>query len=368
MDESNLNYSELEETLTLPIDGEVITNINVTPGNQLDGPYLGRTVNHIYIFWSILRQTGLEAGTAITEFLVFPKGKTNQIETGLVTVYPMSEDRFQPYSGDLALSQIITKPTANYLSTNFVYDPQSNSSKNNTLVVAVAASQSIRLDSYIQIIINIFSDGEYLGYIMPTRTTQISERPHVTIDNHGQIHLVWQDGTTGRQVFYTTTNPEIRSRFDKVTISDLPDLILTGGLEAITGILLFPFAFPWMAVGFVLLVIWRLMRNDEDITYPVSRILLGISLLAYQVSKLLFLPDILVYVPFSAWIDIPAGMNSFLKIAVPLIIFGFGFVVAEWFRRKRLSPPSALGYYFLVILVDTILTLAIYGVIFLGEY
>jgi hypothetical protein len=145
-------------------------------------------------------------------------------------------------------------------------------------------------------------------------------------------------------------------------------LILSGGLEAITGIFLFPFAFPWMVVGLVIMIILRLARNDEDVTQPLSLFLLVVSILSYQGSKLLFLPDILIYTPFSAWLDLPPGPGSFFRIAVPILIFSFGIVIAEWRRRKSTSPISSLNYFINVILVDTILTLSVYGVIFLGEY
>jgi hypothetical protein len=217
-------------------------------------------------------------------------------------------------------------------------------------------------------VLAVFEDGVNQGYIFPTRTTQISKLPLSMIDQNGNIHLVWQDGSTGDKVFYTTTLAGAKQRLDRVSLADLPALFLSGGLEAITGILLFPFAFPWMAVGLVILVVWRLMRNDEDVSFRSSQILLLIALLSYQISKLLFLPDILLYVPFSAWIDVPSRTGSVLKVAVPLLILAISLGAAEWRRRKKPSPPSALGYYVLVIIVDTVLTLAIYGVIFLGEY
>jgi hypothetical protein len=235
-------------------------------------------------------------------------------------------------------------------------------------VIAVASTQLIRLDSYIQIIIAVFENGEYQGYVLPTRTTQISRSPKPFIDQDGNLHLIWQDGSDGKYVFYASTSPKIKAQLDRLSFSDLPTLFLSGGLEAITGILLFPFAFPWMAVGFILLVIWRLVRNDENVTFLSSKILLGIALISFQVSKLLFLPDILIYVPFSAWIDVPSEIGSIMKIAVPMVIFGIGLLVAEFRRRKATSPPSALGYFLYVVITDTILTLSVYGVIFLGEY
>ena len=366
--DENLYYSKLDEDTPLPLQGDRLIDIQISLGNRMDGPVLGVTNDYVYVFWSILRQTGLEAGTAITEYMVFPKGKSDQLRKNPLTIFPNSENRFQPYQGDLSLSQIITPPPEEYLSTDFIYTPQTESGFNDTLLVAVAANQAIRLDDYIQIIIGVFEGGEYRGYTLPTRTTKISQKPQVSLDDNGNLHLFWQDGSAGNRVYYATTSPIAKNRLDRISFSDLPNLILSGGLEAITGILLFPFAFPWMAVGLVLMIIWRLMHNDEDISLMLSKVLLVIALLSYQISKLLFLPDILVYVPFSAWLDIPAKLELFFRIAVPVVIFGIGIAVAEWRRRQRTSPPSALSYYLYVILVDTALTLAIYGVIFLGEY
>ena len=155
---------------------------------------------------------------------------------------------------------------------------------------------------------------------------------------------------------------------DRVVLSDISNFLLSGGLEAITGILLFPFAFPWMAIGLVMMIILRLARNDEDVTQRLSQFLLVLALVSYQIFKLLFLPDMLIYVPFSAWLDLPEGLGVVFRIAVPIMIAGLGITAAECRRRSSDSPPSSLAYYMTVILVDTLLTLSVYGVIFLGEY
>jgi hypothetical protein len=116
------------------------------------------------------------------------------------------------------------------------------------------------------------------------------------------------------------------------------------------------------------MIIWRLARNDEDLTQPLSRLILSIAVISYQASKILFFPDFLLYVPFSAWTDIPGGMELVLRIGVPLLIFSLAILFAERRRRRKDSPTSSMNYYFTYVIVDAALTLAIYGVIFLGEY
>jgi hypothetical protein len=175
------------------------------------------------------------------------------------------------------------------------------------MIVAVSASQIFRLDSHVQIMMGIFEEGVYQGYTVGTRTNEISQNPSISLDAGGNLHLIWREGFSGRRVFYATTAPAAKVELDRVALGDFSNLLLSGGLEAITGILLFPFAFPWMAIGLVMMIILRLARNDEDVTQRLSQFLLVLALVSYQISKLLFLPDILIYVPFSAWLDLPEG-------------------------------------------------------------
>ena len=368
MQGENLVYSKLVSDFSSPILGDKLTRVQVAKGNRLDGPAIGTSGSHVTIFWSILRQRGLEAGTAITEYLVFSEGQTTQNRRGLVTAYPASDDLFGPYQGSLSLTQIISPPREDYLSTNYIYDPRTSPGHDGVLVVAVAANQKIRLDQHVQILVGIFEGGEYQGYTIGTRTTEISRDPQIVMDKNGDLHLTWQEGSAGKRTFYATTAPTARESLDQFSLGDLPNLFLSGGLEAITGMLLFPFAFPWMVVGLVILIVLRLTRNDENVTQPLSKILLIIAILTYQVSKLLFLPDLLVYIPFSAWLDLSEGAGQIMRILVPVTIFGLGILVAELRRRRNPAPPSSLSYFITVILVDTLLTLSVYGVIFLGEY
>ena len=369
MQGDQLFYSVINEDTSFPLVGEALATIRVVTGNRLDGPAIGIADSHVFLFWSILRQTGLEAGTAITEYLVFPTNVPTQSRRALVPIFPVSEDFLQPYQGSLALSQVVPAPREDYLSTDNVLGPRTPANPaQGAMIVALSASQIVRLDSHVQIMVGIFEEGVYQSYTIGTHTTEISQNPNISVDAGGNLHLIWQEGFSGNRVYYATTAPSAKERLDRVALNDMSTLIFSGGLEAITGILLFPFAFPWMAIGFVMMIVLRLVRNDEDVTQPLSTFLVVLALLSYQVSKLLLLPDMLVYVPFSAWLDIPEGVGVVFKIVIPIIIIGLGIAVAEWRRRHRNSPVSSLGYYMTAVLVDTVLTLSIYGVIFLGEY
>ena len=96
-----------------------------------------------------------------------------------------------------------------------------------------------------------------------------------------------------------------------------------------------------------------------------SQFLVVVSIIAYQLSKALFMPSIISYVPFSAWLDIPEEMKASLRFIVPVIVMVIGIVVAEVVRRRRPST-SALVYFLIACGVDAIFTLGVYGVGYLG--
>ncbi len=368
MDGDDLKYREFDLLETLPLSGDTLARIPVSVGNVMEGPVLGLDDDYVYVFWSILKQTGLEAGTAITEYVVFEIGNPSQLQKERLNIYPDSEGLLELYQGDYNLSQLIPPPQENYFSTNFVYAPNPISTSGNALAVAIATTQEVRLDAHVQIAVGIFTEGEYQGYTLATKTTHISQNAVVESDQAGNIYLIWHEGAAGKNVFYSTTSPLGKAAIDRISFSDLPNLILSGSLEAVTGILLFPFAFPWLFVGLLIMIVWRLVRNDEDLSLPLSRFLLVIAVVSYQASKILFLPDIILYVPFSAWMDVPPQLGLVLRVGVPLLIFILGVAAAEWRRRRQDSSPSTMSYYLSFVIVDIVLTLAIYGVIFLGEY
>jgi len=365
MEDMVMMYHALQSGDITPFFGETIARLQIGSGNTLTGPSLGLSDGWIFAFWSVLKQTGLEAGTAKTEYVVFPVGEPDEGPILPLNIMD-SENPFLPYRGSFALSQLMPAPRAEYLSTNYILSPVTLDDQTSELIVSVSANQTLRLNNNIQIVLGVFNNGEYQGYTVATKTETLSKDPVIKVDDVGNLYLVWREGASGSQVFLSSTSLEARTALDEVSSSDLPSLLLTGGLEAITGILLFPFALPWMVVGFVLLIVWRLIKNDEDLTFTTSKILLVIAIISYQVSKVLFLSPMLKYIPFSAWIDIPAHLELIYRVGVPLVIFTVAVLAAQWFTRK--STPATLTYYLIVVIVDCIFTLAIYGVILLGEY
>ncbi|MCP4142817.1 MAG: hypothetical protein GY755_21455 [Chloroflexi bacterium] len=366
--EDNLFYASSNQNALSSLTKEKIIYIPLGTGASLDGPKLGVSDETVYVFWSILEQSGLNAGTARTEYITFPLGMPERVSSlEGVGVLPDEEPSYQPKEGDYSYSQLVS---SFYLrdSSRFVYAPSTIQNPKGELALAVAAQQQHRLNSNIQIAIVIMNEGKYKGYSFATKTQEISSDPVLAADEAGNIHLIWREGFTKEDVYYTTTDAEIRAKVDRPTLRDASTLILSGGMEGLAGILLFPLAFPWIFPGLVIVVIWRLVRNDEDLEDRISQIILVISVILYQATKLLVFPSMARYVPFSAWMDVASVWEVPLRIIVPISILGISIFVAERLRRRSKDSPSTLRYYFIVVFLDMALTLAVYGVNFLGAY
>ncbi|MFH1632480.1 MAG: hypothetical protein ABIG63_00515 [Chloroflexota bacterium] len=366
MDDVDIKYALLDSDKPVIVEGTSVTHIPRGTGASVNGPALGFADGWVYIFWSILNQSGLEAGTANTQYIAFPAGDPEEVAPSRIDILPFEIQPYQTYQGWYNFDQFVPASYAG-MSSGFVYDPVTDPVQQNELALALSFSQQYRLDSYIQIATGIFDDGQFEGYTLATRTLGISGGASLSSDADGHLHLVWQEGADGRHVYYATTAPDARAALDRFAFEDIIRALLGGGLESIAGVLLFPLAFPWMFLGLVLLVGWRLIRNDENLTHLNSRILLLVAIVMYQGTKLLLLPTMVEYVPFSAWMDVPAGWQFPLRIGVPLLIFGIALAVAELIRRRR-QTTSTLIYYFSLVITDTILTLAVYGVNFFGAY
>ncbi|MBT3313316.1 MAG: hypothetical protein HN390_01760 [Anaerolineae bacterium] len=363
---NDLIYAELDAGFAHT--PENIHHIALGTGASLNGPRMGISDEQVYIFWSILDQSGLEAGTARTEFVSFPLGVPEEVSSqDDIWVLPYEEPLFQPKDGGYSYSELVPASLINR-TTPFVYAPSLIQNPRGEMALALAAQQQHRLDGYVQIAVAFMENGIYKGYSFATKTQEISGDPVLAADADGNIHLVWREGFDKEAVYYTTMDPEIRAIIDRPTLRDASTLILASGLESMTGILLFPLAFPWLFPGLVLVVIWRLVKNDENISFRSSQIVLMVSLILYQGSKILVFPTFVDYTPFSAWIDIADGWGTPLRIIVPFIIFAIAIFFSERFRRRGKGVPSTLRYYFVTALVDMLLTLAIYGVNFLGAY
>lgn len=365
--ENQLRYALVAGGAFEPSDGVSVADLTLGFGDAVTGPVFGATGDWGYVFWSIFSQSGLEAGTGRTEYVAFPLASPALSRPERLTFSPDERQSYVAYDGAFPLTQLAPPPTIAYLNTDFVGDPDVASGPGAELAVAVAMNQELRQQTTIQLAVMLFAGGAPLGYQMAAKTPNLSVEGNLTADDAGHLHLAWREGAGGLRAYYATTAPETRAVLDRLTGADVANVLLTATAEGMAGLVFFPFAAVWSIPGLLLLGVWKLWRDDEHIDQLASRLVLIVAVLLFEVVKFIFMPAILTYVPFSAWLDIPANLRPVLLVGTPVFIFAMGLLVAEIVRRRRDETPT-IGYYFALVGVDALLTLLVYGVNFMGVF
>jgi hypothetical protein len=374
MGEGGVHYAILSlEDLSAPVEGQLVAEIKMGTGASLIGPELGLSEDWVYVFWSLLNQSGLEAGTSKTQYVAFPLGAPEKTPVDSIWILPEEEQIYEPYQGELALSQLIKPPQEAWATTDYIMRPavmqdfSVSSGANPDLAVAVAANQLYRLNPYLQIAVAVFADGEFKGYSYVSKTEQISDYPVIFFGPSGNLYTLWREKMLGSDVYYAATEANARENLDDLTAADFTDAALQGTIEMLVSIAFMPFVgLGWMLGGFIVLGIWKIIRDQDDMSMWINWPALAIGFLVYFAIKLATLPTFLTYVPFSAWIFIPEGLQDLLRYGVPLAILAIALAVGHWVRVKY--SDSVLIFYTVASLTDAMLTLAIYGVNFLGVF
>ena len=363
LDERNIQYASFPDGELSQTDGQTMVSLEDFIAN-LDDPVVGVAGNWVYVLWSVFALSGLESGTGWTEYIAFPKGEPSRLAPARIWMLTDEEQPYVPYEGDYAMTVLAPAVTSPALSSDYILEPDVATGRENELAVAISSKQLFRLKELVQMAVLLFRDGEYDGYQMAGKTETFSMDGILQSDSAGHLYLAWRDGT-GRQLLFASTEPGLRGELNQLGQADVLQTIVGGGLEAVVGVLFFPLSLIWFVPGGLLLVFYKLRNDDETVNDPTSRVFLVIAIILYQATKILFLPSVMSYVPFSAWLDVPAGISTMLQIMVPILSFGLGILLAEWARRRRSDMSSPL-YFFIACGVDAIITLMIYGVNFLG--
>jgi hypothetical protein len=345
-------------------EGVVVTTFEEQSANSIDGPAINVADGQVYIAWSTFANVGLESGSGRTEYVSFPAGAPANTASSRIWILPSEEQPYGPYEGNYPLTVLADPVTSPMLTTNIVLEPNAGAARGSELAMVVSAMQEQRLDEYVQMVLVLLEDGQFKGYQLAGKTESLSREGSLSTDDLGNLHLAWREGT-GTKAYYATTAPDIQSGINSLGGGDLASMLLGGGLDAITGALFFPLSLVWFIPGFLLLGIYKLRKDDDPMSDRTSQFLAVVAIILYQLSKALFLPTIISYVPFSAWVDIPENMTKVLQVLIPTLILTLGVVIAEIVRRRNPSI-SGLVYFLIVCGVDAILTLGVYGVGYLG--
>ena len=363
LEESAIQYAVFPAGETSQKDGQAVANLQEMIANIQD-PVVGVAGDWVYVLWSVFARTGLESGTGWTEYVAFPRGELGPSKPTRVWMLTEEEQPYTAYDGAYELTVLAPAVTSPALTSNYILEPDVATGREKELAVAVSTLQAFRLQEIVQTAVIIFNDGEFDGYEIAGKTDNFSQDGILQSDAEGYMYMAWREGT-GRDLFFASTEPELRDQLNRYGGADFFLALVGGGMEAVTGALFFPLALIWFVPGALLLGIWKLRRDFETVDDASSQILLVVAILLYQGTKFLFLPSITTYIPFSAWLDVPQGLGSMLRIMVPFITLGLGILIAEITRRRR-QEMSSVVYFFIACGIDALLTLMIYGVNLMG--
>ena len=367
-EDGSMVYARATLQAPSPIETTVIADIPQGTGKTVQGPYLGIAGDWAYVFWSMLNQSGLDAGTGYTVYTAFPVAAPAKVAASRLLLSPEEEQPYAAYQGNFNLTQLAPPVEEAWASTDFILSPSvMQGSQPGELAVAVAMNQEMRMDAHLQIAVAVFREGRFVGYTLGTKTENISDDPVLFVDSAMHLHLAWREGAAGNSVYYGTTQPEAVAELERLGAGDIINAIFQGGMEGLVGVTFLPIiGFGWLLPGMILIVIVKILRDQDNLTEWKYWIPLVIASLMYYVIKLATLPTISSYVPFSAWIDIPERFGTPLRIGIPVLIFIIAVLAANYVRRRK--TQSAAVFYITFVLVDAALTLAIYGVNLLGSY
>lgn len=360
------NYTAGNET--------VIYETSIPQTATLVGPTLGLDTANVYLFWIEIFRTGLEAGFTETRFITFPQDAPGQVSSPQETFIPTEHDlEYAPFpSGSIQAGPrylLASRPSPGL---SVFQDINTNASQEPELAIAFRASVNYywRRDAS-QIGLIYLQGGTPTSYQLLSFTQPPSTDPVVISDSNEQLYVTWlETGDISRfDVYLASTAPDIKDAFNPATVDDVTQLTAAIVFGLLTGVLLAPIAAVlWMVLPLIVIGLTSIFRRGEQtIRSPGTIVTMILSIAAFQVAKVASLPGILDYVPFSAWLPLPDILKAPLQIFVPIAVM-IGAIGTAWHFTYRRRTQSPLYFMILYVATDTLLTMAIYGVLFYGAF
>jgi hypothetical protein len=349
----------------------VLTEPSLAPSDGLEGPILGLTPRRGTVFYVITVRTGLEAGKIKPVALTFPLNDPASVPstTDLQVPGAVEQDFDLASDNGLQVGQRASLSRAESYSQHI-----GQISIPDRAVPEMGAALRARVEFTMnqeqnQIGVLYFDDTGPASYQPLTFTTAGSSQPSLVVDQADYTYLSWLEPAqeSGYVVYLASTRPALVKAYEGVTGQDITRMVSESLFGMMSGIVLVPLALVWMIAPLLVVAVssfWR--SSDEGLRRPSTWVPLLIAVTAYWVAKRAFLPAVFSYVPFSAWVPtIGPVAGDILRIGLPVL----GTLLALWianlytYHRDRTSPV-----FFILIFstVDGIITMALYGGLFLG--
>lgn len=339
------------------------------PSTILEGPWVGVSGDHTTMIWTEQIKTGMEAGTVRTSYASFPNGQVTAIEKPAAINTP-DESRLT-YS-EVPEAVIASGPRfslANQASyTNALTEIAINPRPAGELAVALHSSVEYEWRQVKgQVSVAYLRDGQPADYQLVSFSQAGAASPALTSDQDQYLYLTWLEkgAEPGFRVYFTSTYPDIVAAQSRLDAQDYGRLAMETVFGMLIGAVLSPL-FGALALAPTLLAMLLtspLRRESDERRIDTGTVIsLAICLVVYWVVKYLSLLGVGTYVPFSAWLPIPAALGPVLQIIIPLLILAVALRVAWHFTYGR-DSKSTLYFLLIYVAVDAVLTLSIYGVL-----
>ena len=213
-------------------------------------------------------------------------------------------------------------------------------------------------------------DGLASGYQLLSFTTTPSTAPTLVSDAAGDLYISWiEPDETGFRAYFASTAPDIQQALRSLTALDIGRFSGATIFGLVTGALLAPIAVVlWLLIPLAILALTSpLRREDQPLSSPGTAVSLFLAVGAFLAVKFFSLPGMRDYVPFSAWLPLPEWLQAPLQIAVPVAITIVA-LFTGWHFTYRRGRTSALFFMMIFAAVDALMTMAVYGVVFLGAF
>jgi len=306
---------------------------------------------------------GLEGGTAETDMYCLNRQTLTLTSGQSLELTIPQKIAYTDYQGSYSLTRLAVPDIP---SSNFTYLPSGLLSRGGQLALAVSTPAQYRYQFEQQIALLILQDGRIIGYQPVSATTNASLFPNLAQDEAGNLYLAWLERGIGKDIYFTTTNPQAAGLLNPLTLGEVTVKVIGVVVEAVTGLFLLPFALLWVVAGFVIYFVVSTLGRWIRLKQWADRIAFLAGLITLWVSKLLFIPQMTSYLPFEDYLpEFSPGLTSALMVFLPVLILAVSFGLSRWIvkRREIESLPIQFGIY---ALLDITLTALLYGAMLQG--
>ncbi len=352
----------------------IVHELSVGPSNGLDGPAMGIDSESVYLFWTVIVRSGLEAGAVQTAYLHFPLGEPTRATAPRQIVVPSSYSlEFEYLSGTTfqAGERVSLRNPAGLRTTELEEMVPNLIQTNELAIIFRTPTQYLWRKIRDQVNVAYLQDGEPHSYQPLSFTTALSTSPNLLNSADDHLYVTWLEKIESDwyAVYFASTSPAIEEAFSRSTGRELGRIFAQISFGMLVGLLMAPVAAGVMVIAplgvlFLFAPLRKIGSERVQDIFSIISLIFGIA--AFWAGKFAVFPGMLDYVPFSAWIpEISGWLGDILRFGVPVFSTLLAIFVA-WFYTYRQSNESTLYFILIYVGVDSALTTAIYAVLIYG--